>query len=113
ALWLERLAHGTDESRRRLESAALVLWPLVPQLLQALPGDALLSRAGIFPDASELADAVLGRVTDAARRVGLTLPPLTPPSSPDLRVERPDGHLAALLAEMQSVARADPAAESW
>ncbi|HRP48297.1 MAG TPA: phenylacetate-CoA oxygenase subunit PaaC, partial [Trueperaceae bacterium] len=42
ALWVERLAFGTDESRKRLQAALNELWPLMPQLLTALPGDALL-----------------------------------------------------------------------
>lgn len=112
ALWLERLAHGTDESRRRLEDALAVLWPLMPQLLRPLPGDELLSREGIYPDAGELAAAVMARVSRELEAVGLALPPAAARELPP-RTERLDDQLAHLLAEMQSVARADPEAESW
>ncbi len=111
ALWLERLAHGTDESRHRLADALAALWPLMPQLLQPLPGDELLSREGIYPQADELAEAVLGRVRRELEALGLTLPPLTGELPP--RTQRVDDELAELLTEMQSVARADPDAESW
>src|SRR5690606_25918404 len=74
ALWLERLAHGTDESRRRLLAALDVLWPLLPQLLTALPGDAALAAAGIYPDAPELGAAVMTRIGAALERVGVTPP---------------------------------------
>jgi len=115
ALWLERLAHGTDESRRRLTAALDELLPLLPGLLAPLPGDAALAAAGVYPEAAELADAVLARVGAALEAAGLARPTLEPPADAagaDRR-QRPDGVLAALLAEMQSVARSDPQAEGW
>lgn len=117
ALWLERLAHGTDESRRRLLAALDVLWPLLPQLLTALSGDAALAAAGIYPETPELGVAVVARVSAALERVGIT-----PPEPGELTAysaageaprEQRDDSLEALLAEMQAVARADPHAEGW
>ena len=113
ALWVERLAFGTDESKQRLQAAMDELWALVPQLLEPLPGDALLAAEGIYPDPTELADAVLTRLKAELRQLELTLPALPEPPTTNTRTERAEGALAALLAEMQSVARADPAAESW
>ncbi|MFA5550936.1 MAG: 1,2-phenylacetyl-CoA epoxidase subunit PaaC [Trueperaceae bacterium] len=113
ALWVERLAFGTEESKSRLQSALNELWPLVPQLLAPLEGDALLAADGIYPDPAELAAAVLGRLRTELNRLELTLPALPAPPAAGARSDRGEGHLAALLAEMQSVARADPAAESW
>lgn len=115
ALWLERLAHGTDESRRRLTEALATLWPLVPQLLAPLAGDATLTASGIYPDTTELEAAVMARVTAALQQVGVA-PPATNIAwreRQDARQQRPDGLLAVLLTEMQSVARGDPQAESW
>ncbi len=111
ALWLERLAHGTDESRRRLTEALDTLWPLLPQLLAPLPGDATLTAAGIYPDAIELEGAVMERITAALARVDVAPP--TADAAQGGRHHRASGELAALLAEMQSVARSDPQAESW
>lgn len=116
ALWVERLAFGTVESKRRLQAALDELWPLMPQLLAALPGDALLASEGMYPDPAELASAVLTRLESELVRLELTLAaPATTgaPGAASPRTERSDGMLAALLTEMQSVARADPAAESW
>lgn len=113
ALWVERLAFGTDESKQRLQAAMDELWPLVPQLLEPLPGDALLAAEGIYPDPTELAGAVLARLRTELGRLELTLPALAAPPAAGSRTERGEGPLAALLAELQSVARADPAAESW
>ncbi len=115
ALWLERLAHGTNESRRRLGAALDTLWPLLPQLLAPLPGDAVLASAGIYPATAELEAAVMGRITAALEQVDVA------PSTTDAaqreaqgtRHHRSGGLLTALLAEMQSVARNDPQAESW
>ena len=119
ALWVERLAFGTDESRRRLQAAVNDLWPLMPQLLAALPGDALLAAEGIYPDTAELAGAVLPRLKGELARLELSLPATDAQGGAEAaiaagtRSERGDGLLAALLADMQSVARADPTAESW
>lgn len=113
ALWVERLAFGTAESKRRLQAAANELWPLVPQLLKELPGDKLLAAEGIYPPAHELATAVLDRLTGALEALGLDLPAFASPASTTPRTQRQGGELEALLANMQSVARADPAAESW
>lgn len=119
ALWVERLAFGTEESKRRLQTALNDLWPLVPQLLATLPGDALLAAEGIYPESAELAGAVLTRLERELAQLELTLPTTGVPDAPgaartaSTRSERGEGPLAALLAEMQSVARADPTAESW
>lgn len=115
ALWLERLAHGTDESRRRLVAALDTLWPLLPQLLAPLPGDAALTVAGIYPDTSELEGAVMQRITGALERVDVAPPKAAAARSEpsDRRARSSGGPLVALLAEMQSVARNDPLAEGW
>ncbi|MFC4427690.1 1,2-phenylacetyl-CoA epoxidase subunit PaaC [Deinococcus navajonensis] len=112
ALWVERLALGTDESRRRIQNALDELWPFVSQLFAPLPGEDLLAAAGLVPD--------LGRVRE--RWDGVVLPHLTSKcglTRPAVAEGAPEGrgvhteHLPALLAEMQAVARAHPTAEVW
>lgn len=113
-LWLERLALGTEESRRRLLSACDVALPELPGLLAPLPGDERLSEAGYFPAADDLASAVRARLGLAFAAVGLDLTEsLTPTSEPTGDRGGPDPDLGELLATMQSVARADPQATSW
>ncbi|MEV7684393.1 1,2-phenylacetyl-CoA epoxidase subunit PaaC [Streptomyces bungoensis] len=96
AEWVVRLGDGTDESHRRMQAA---LDHVVPYLAE-------LSAAH---DAREAVLAVLAQVTEAA---GLTLAdaPATPAGS-GRRGEHTE-HLAPLLAELQSVARAHPEA-TW
>jgi len=110
SLWLRRLALGTDESRRRLEAALARAWPYLPQLWQPLAGDAELAGAGIVPDLAEVGDAAGGRIATALKELDLQTPD-TPPN-PGGR-ERHTEELVTLLIDMQSVTRADPAAESW
>lgn len=109
-LWLERLALGTEESRARLQAALERLWPYVPQLAAALPGDGDLARAGIVPEPVELERAYLGRVRGALASVGLEPPDA--PANPGGR-DRHGEALVALLIDMQAVARADPGARAW
>lgn len=96
AEWVVRLGDGTDESHRRMQAA---LDHVVPYLAE-------LSAAH---DAREAVLAVLAQVTEAA---GLTLAdaPATPAGSG--RRGEHNEHLAPLLAELQSVARAHPEA-TW
>ncbi len=89
--WVVRLGDGTDESRRRMETATEALWPY---------------RGEIADD--RWYDAVDAALTEAT----LTMPPR------DAWTQRSslDGwhteHLGYLLAEMQSLARAHPGA-TW
>ncbi|MPY67269.1 phenylacetate-CoA oxygenase subunit PaaC [Deinococcus sp. SDU3-2] len=112
ALWVERLALGTEESRRRTQTALDELWPYAAQLFQPVPGEAELVTARIVPDLEKLRGSwesfVLPHLTG---KCGLTLPdvPADAGAGRDTHTE----HLAPLLAEMQSVARAVPNAEVW
>lgn len=112
ALWVERLALGTEESRRRTQNALNELWPHVAQLFAPVPGEAELVAAGIVPDLGEV----------RARWEGFVLPHLTGKCGlllPMVLADAVDGrdvhteHLAPLLAEMQGVARQHANAEVW
>lgn len=96
AEWVVRLGDGTDESHRRMQAGLDQVAPHLGELFAA-------------HDARTAVLAVLRQVTEAA---GLTLPDL--PRTPDGNGREGDhtGHLAPLLAELQSVARAHPEA-TW
>lgn len=112
ALWVERLALGTEESRRRTQSALDGLWPHVGQLFAPLSGEADLVAAGLVPDPAAVRRTWEGFVLPhLTGKCGLSLPEVGTdlPESREVHTE----HLAPLLAEMQSVARAVPGAEVW
>ena len=111
-LWLERLAYGTDESRARLEDALAAAWPLLPQLLAPMPGDAELVAAGMWPAPVEVGSATVDRVTGTLTALGLRAPPLADGQVVERHVRQPP-ELGDLLSVLQSVARADPEAQAW
>ncbi|RAG83753.1 phenylacetate-CoA oxygenase subunit PaaI [Streptacidiphilus pinicola] len=97
AQWTVRLGDGTEESARRMDAALAELWPY---------------RSELYAAAAETQDeveAVLAQVLDTAR---LAAPAATPVSMGRGREGQHTEHLAELLAELQSVARADPEA-TW
>ncbi|MCX5254402.1 phenylacetate-CoA oxygenase subunit PaaC [Streptomyces canus] len=113
AEWTVRLGDGTDESAARMQAALDELAPWLDELLS----DSTAGRLGAEPAAVAartrlelfhvLADAGLNRSADES--------PLDPPASPVPgygRNGQHTPHLAPLLAELQSVARAHPDA-SW
>ncbi|MFD3930952.1 1,2-phenylacetyl-CoA epoxidase subunit PaaC [Streptomyces sp. NPDC058614] len=96
AEWAVRLGDGTEESRRRMRDALAGVAPYADEL---------------FTGAAEVRDevlAVLRQVTDAA---GLVLPEAAPVPGHGREGDHTE-HLAPLLAELQSVARAHPEA-TW
>ncbi|WP_043666636.1 1,2-phenylacetyl-CoA epoxidase subunit PaaC [Streptomyces xylophagus] len=104
AEWVVRLGDGTEESQRRMKDALAAIAPYVDELFA---GD----ENELFAGAGELRSevlAVLRQVTDAA---GLVLPEPTPVPGHGRDGDHTD-HLAPLLAELQSVARAHPEA-TW
>jgi ring-1,2-phenylacetyl-CoA epoxidase subunit PaaC len=107
--WMKRLGLGTDESNRRCQNALNGLWPLVQQLFVILPDEMQLVAAGYVPDPMEIAASWQEIVHPFLEDVGLKRPyDTTPPTT-----QRHDHsiHLNPLLAEMQEVARLEPAAE--
>jgi ring-1,2-phenylacetyl-CoA epoxidase subunit PaaC len=97
AQWAIRLGDGTEESARRMNAALAELWPYRAELYAAAP------------ETRDEVETVLARVLDAAR---LQAPAEVPALSAGGRQGRHTDHLAELLAELQSVARADPEA-TW
>ncbi|MFC3833805.1 MULTISPECIES: 1,2-phenylacetyl-CoA epoxidase subunit PaaC [Deinococcus] len=111
ALWVERLALGTPESERRTQAALTELWPYAAQLFQPVEGEQELAEASLLPDLQGVYTRWQTLVTrHLVEKCGLTLPATFPDSAGrDVHTD----HLAPLLAEMQSVARAYPEAETW
>lgn len=92
AEWVIRLGDGTAESHRRMRAGLQQVTAYLGELFDAY-------------DARDEVLAVLRQVADAA---GLALPEMTPADEGPGRQGRHTDHLAPLLAELQSVARAHP-----
>lgn len=96
AEWVVRLGDGTDESHRRMQAGLDQVTAHLGELFAAHN-----ARTAVL--------AVLRQVTEAA---GLTLPDVPPTPVGHGREGDHTAHLAPLLAELQSVARAHPEA-TW
>ena len=92
--WLVRLGDGTAESQQRTQAALNLLMPYTAEFWN---GDELAPR----PHWDEL-------VNDALAEAGLSRPPLLQAALPHGKNGQHSEHLAPLLAEMQSLARAHP-----
>jgi ring-1,2-phenylacetyl-CoA epoxidase subunit PaaC len=109
--WFVTLAHGTDESRRRLIDAVQGLWPLWGELFETHPVERMSADAGVGVDPASVAaevDVVLDQVLAAANT---DRPDARPLAGIRGRKGRDGFHteaLSRLLAEMQVVARAHP-----
>jgi ring-1,2-phenylacetyl-CoA epoxidase subunit PaaC len=108
--WVRRLGLGTAESNGRLQRALDELWPYARQLFVPLPDEQLLVDAGMVGASANLYQQWLRTTTNHLTQAGLALPDESQPPSQSRADHTP--HLAALLAEMQMVARLDPQA-AW
>jgi ring-1,2-phenylacetyl-CoA epoxidase subunit PaaC len=104
------LGLGTEESHARTQAALDVLWTYSGQLFAPLPEDAALIAAGIIPDPALLHRQWHDGTRSFLTECGLITPDDSLPQRAIPRSEHTE-HLMRLLAEMQSVARLDPAAE--
>ena len=109
AEWVIRLGDGTAESRARTQSALFYLHPYVAELFASDAADAAAAVAGIGPE-----PAALRAPWDAAVLPVLAEATLDPPAPTPFRstgrLGRHSEYMGALLAEMQSLARAHPGA---
>jgi ring-1,2-phenylacetyl-CoA epoxidase subunit PaaC len=102
--WVVRLGDGTDESARRMTLGLAQFAPYLPELFDRPAADQTFGC-----DVRAEVENVLGQVWAQAR---LALPPAGPDAGFRGRLGRHTEHLAPLLAELQTVARADPDA-TW
>jgi ring-1,2-phenylacetyl-CoA epoxidase subunit PaaC len=112
AQWLVRLGDGTEFSRTRAQAGLAAIWPYVPELFSAHDVEQRLAAAGVGVDPASVRtefDDVLTRVLTAAT---LDVPEVAPQTGARGRDGVHTAAMGALLAEMQSVARADPEA-TW
>ena len=93
--WVVRFGDGTPESRRKIEAAVVALWPY---------GSELLAVEIEGTDRDRRRAAWLRVVTEVFAEATLTVPDLSAVATADWAHE----HRAALLAEMQSLARQHP-----
>lgn len=105
-----RLGDGSDESRRRMQSALDALFPFALELSTPDADDAALARIALAPDLGAVGARHLATIAAAAREASLAIP--------DARM-RGGGkrglhseHLGFMLAEMQFLQRAYPGA-TW
>ncbi|MUL41195.1 phenylacetate-CoA oxygenase subunit PaaC [Streptomonospora sp. PA3] len=108
ARWTVTLARGTAESRRRTRAGAEAVWPHAAELFAADPVELRMAgaKAGVSPEEVRPAcEEVLEEVLAAA---DLPRPDLAAPTRVRGRAGEHTPALAALLAEMQSLAREHP-----
>ena len=107
ARWVVTLARGTDESRRRLLAALDRLWGLRAELATAHPTERALAAAGVAVDPAAVAEAVDDVLDQVLVAAGVDRPAVPPVAGRGRDGEHTPA-LAAMLAEMQEVARAHP-----
>lgn len=106
AAWVKRLALGTDESHRRMQAALDELYPYTGQLFDPNTEDSL-AEWGV-PDPARLRAAWEARVIPFLAESGLAIPAANPRT---LSRALQSQYVIDILAELQQVARLDPAAE--
>ena len=114
ARWLVTLAKGTDESRRRTESAVRVVLPYWAELFDDHPVEVLMADQGVGVLPSSLrdeADDIVAQVFSAAELVRPEARRVGSVNGGTGRDGRHTEALSLMLAEMQSVARAHPAGQ--
>ncbi len=109
--WVVRLGQGTEESKRRLESAFAELWMYTGELFEMTETDENLIQAGIAFSLNEVQTKWRQSVEDTFKRAGLALPNYQDWMASGSRKGIHTEYLGYLLAEMQVLARANPDAK--
>jgi ring-1,2-phenylacetyl-CoA epoxidase subunit PaaC len=109
--WFVTLAHGTDESRRRVVDALAGLWPLWDELFDTHRVERAAADAGVGVDPVTVTDEVDVVIQQVLAAAGVDQPATRPATGVQRRKGRDGLHTEALsrmLAEMQVVARTHP-----
>ena len=109
-MWVLRLGDGTDESHRRMQEALDGEWAFVDELFDGSCVDPALVAAGVAVDPAALRPAFDRRVADVLTEATLTVPAVAPATTGG-RHGRHTESMAALLADMQGLAREYPGAK--
>jgi ring-1,2-phenylacetyl-CoA epoxidase subunit PaaC len=112
ARWVLRLGDGTPESHRRTQAGVDAVWPLLADLFSPTDVETRLTAAGVAVDPAELREEVHGVLTEVLTRATLDVPGWPADVPPRGRSGQHSPELAALLAELQGLARQHPAA-TW
>ena len=109
--WFVTLAQGTAESRRRVEAALQLVWPLHDELFATHPVESLVAEQGVGVDPATTSDEVAVVLEQVLSVAGLERPAVAqvgPVAGGTGRHGRHTEAMGPLLAEMQVVARAHP-----
>jgi ring-1,2-phenylacetyl-CoA epoxidase subunit PaaC len=106
--WVQRLGLGTDESRRRMQTALDQLWSPFQQLFAPGPDESLLVAAGITPDQQPVHRKWSDLVVPFLESSGLVVP--VTGIVPDVRQPADLERMTALIGELQEVSKIAPGA---
>ncbi|WP_369131093.1 1,2-phenylacetyl-CoA epoxidase subunit PaaC [Modestobacter roseus] len=112
ARWVLRLGDGTAESHRRAQAGADAVWPLLADLFTATDVERRLAGAGVGVDPADVRDEVREVLTTVLRQATLRVPDWPAGTAPRGRTGVHGPELTGLLATLQGLARAHPAA-TW
>jgi ring-1,2-phenylacetyl-CoA epoxidase subunit PaaC len=105
--WVVRLGDGTEESRRRVETALATLWPYTAELFEADAVDDAAVASGLGPACSALREPWLAEMAEIFGEVHLATPKATGFRSSGKHGVHSE-HMGYILAEMQYLQRAYP-----
>jgi ring-1,2-phenylacetyl-CoA epoxidase subunit PaaC len=108
AEWVIRLGDGTEESRRRTMAALDAVWPYVDELFEMDAGERSLVASGIAPDRAAIRPLWDRTIDNVLREATLERPSQVAVQRTGGRSGRHTADLAAMLADMQVLARAHP-----
>lgn len=113
--WVVRLGQGTEFSHDRMVDGIAAVWPFVPELFDCSETERRMAAVGAGVDPSVVADEVHAVLDEVLAAAGIARPDPVRRAGVGGRTGRDGVHTEAmgyLLAELQSVARADPEA-TW
>jgi len=105
--WVVRLADGTAESRRRIDTALAELWRFTAELFESDAVDTAAHAAGFGPRFADLRDPWLAEMTAVFDEAGLAIPAESGFRSTGTRGVHSE-HMGFILAEMQHLQRSFP-----
>jgi ring-1,2-phenylacetyl-CoA epoxidase subunit PaaC len=113
ARWAVRLGDGTGESHQRMQAGLAAVWPMVDELFATHEVERRMAQAGVGVDPAELREDFDDVLSQVLRAATMQQPDVCPLAGVSGRTGRHGVHTEAmgyLLAELQSVARAQPEA---